>query len=51
MTRPGVSARRRVEDQKIVWKCFVLPGVLEARTLEAPTRALRREDLPTFGWL
>uniref|UniRef100_A0A336N0R4 CSON010205 protein n=1 Tax=Culicoides sonorensis TaxID=179676 RepID=A0A336N0R4_CULSO len=34
---------------KIVWKCFVCPGVRETLTTFFPISALSSDDLPTFG--
>ncbi|KAH3667207.1 hypothetical protein OGAPHI_002856 [Ogataea philodendri] len=39
-----------LSESKIVWKCFVFPGVEETDTFLDPTNALMVEDLPTFGY-
>lgn len=49
-TRPGQSQRSTSGDRRIVWKCFVLPGVAETDTFFSPTKALMVEDLPTLGY-
>lgn len=49
-TRPGQSHRIMESEKWIVWKCLVLPGVEATATRLAPTKALRVDDLPTFGY-
>jgi hypothetical protein len=48
-TRPGQSHSVTSSERTRVWKCFVLPGVLETETFFAPRSALMVDDLPTLG--
>ena len=49
-TRPGQSESRTVLVRKMVWKCFVWPGVRETETCFRPSREFIRLLLPTLGW-
>uniref|UniRef100_A0A6B0TTU5 Putative secreted protein n=1 Tax=Ixodes ricinus TaxID=34613 RepID=A0A6B0TTU5_IXORI len=49
-TRPGQSHSHRPSSSCKVWKCFVLPGVVDTDTFLWLSRALMVELLPTLGY-
>jgi hypothetical protein len=49
-TRPGESHSFTVLVRKMVWKCFVWPGVRDVLTTFLPTKPFIKEDFPTLGY-
>jgi hypothetical protein len=48
-TRPGQSQSMIWSLSLMVWRCFVLPGVIDTLTFFSPQSTLMVEDLPTLG--